>query len=272
MPHETFEHSIQDGRPVWLFEFGLGSQRWRYATGDRNRTWQGNIWQHRQISFDRMRESDTPRSDTLTVAAPADLPLVRLFQAIPPTEEISLDIRSLHVDDGTETARLQWGGSIVDVKHGKPGQCEIACQSIEASTERAGLRICYERGCPYALFDLFCGVNREDYRVPATIIGITGDSIEAAAVGEFGATWFTGGFIEWPANGIIQRRFVEAHSGTSLRLQAGTHGLAEGMAIDAFPGCARTAEVCADKFDNILSYGGFWMLPGKSPFDGHPVF
>jgi hypothetical protein len=49
-------------------------------------------------------------------------------------------------------------------------------------------------------------------------------------------------------------------------------GLYYGLAVNAYPGCNRTTTECVDKFDNLDNYGGVPDLPGKSPFDGDPVF
>jgi hypothetical protein len=44
------------------------------------------------------------------------------------------------------------------------------------------------------------------------------------------------------------------------------------MIVAAYPGCPRTIAVCDARFANHLRYGGVPHLPGKSPFDGDPVF
>ena len=49
-------------------------------------------------------------------------------------------------------------------------------------------------------------------------------------------------------------------------------GLRVGQDVVAYPGCARTIAICQSKFNNAPNFGGVPGLPGKSPFDGTPIF
>ncbi|MGP1665642.1 MAG: phage BR0599 family protein, partial [Rhodanobacter sp.] len=72
--------------------------------------------------------------------------------------------------------------------------------------------------------------------------------------------------------GALERRGIDEHLGKQLRLLGKSDGLLEGMDVKAYPGCQRTSAVCAAKYNNLLNYGGYPHLPGKSPFDGDPLY
>lgn len=272
MTFDARERSLRDGRPLRLYEFAYGPATWRYASGDRDQFLLVQTWRSLTggIIDEGIRQSGDPSSDALTITVPPDLPVVALLRTLPPTEEIAVVVRDVHVGDGE--ARVCWVGSLVDAKR-RGEAVELACENLLASMARGGLSLGWERSCPYAVYDHNCRKNRADYRTTASLIAVTGTTVEAGAFGAHPDTWFPGGYIEWETpEGAFERRFIKAQSGGVLTLLGGTPGLPVGLTVDAYAGCDRSAQTCVDKFDNIDNFGGFSMLPGKSPFDGTLVF
>ncbi|UJB18766.1 MULTISPECIES: phage BR0599 family protein [Lysobacter] len=67
-------------------------------------------------------------------------------------------------------------------------------------------------------------------------------------------------------------RGIRSHVGERLVLLGAGDGLRIGQAIIAYPGCGRSMAICHGKFNNAPNYGGAPGLPGKSPFDGTPIY
>ncbi len=269
MTFDTRERSIDDGKPIRLYEFTHGLTTWRYCTADRSITPGAQTWLSIAggVSDEGMRQSGDAATDALTITAPADLPVVRLFRGLPPTTEVAVVIRDMHAGDTEQV--VVWVGSIAQINRTGVDRVEIICDDLLASFERGGLALSYERACPYATYDHNCRVNRDLFRVDTTLIAASGTTVESAAFAAKPDGWFAGGFIEWQsAAGVTARRFVKAHTGTALTLLGGAAGLAAGAAISAYAGDDRSAATCANKFNNIDNFGGFPSLPGKSPFDG----
>ncbi len=152
-------------------------------------------------------------------------------------------------------------------------RAEIACQPLSASMDRVGLRLTYMRSCPHALYDVNCGVNRDQFKVAATVSTLTGSAIEYSSAAMLPDGRAAGGYIEWSiGSGELERRSILAHSGSTLTLLGGTDGLSAGQAITVYPGCRQTTADCHDYFANLDNFGGFPAMPGTSPFDGNPVF
>ena len=57
-----------------------------------------------------------------------------------------------------------------------------------------------------------------------------------------------------------------------MTLLGGSYSLLVGTSVYGYIGCQRTAQYCNDVVGNLDNYGGFEQMPGRSPFDGNPVF
>jgi uncharacterized phage protein (TIGR02218 family) len=100
-----------------------------------------------------------------------------------------------------------------------------------------------------------------------------GSIVTASEFASFADGWFTGGFIEFVTpQGFLETRMINRHLGASIRLLTPVLGMLAGDPVVAYPGCRRTVRDCIDKFNNYENYGGFPHIPGRSPYDGNPVF
>jgi uncharacterized phage protein (TIGR02218 family) len=184
---------------------------------------------------------------------------------------VSVIIRDIQY--GEAGHRVAWSGLVQGVKWPSPERAELICQTIGASMDRPGLSLSWDRGCPYAVFDADCGLNPADFETVATIDSLTTSSITSATFDALDDGYFAGGWVEWDiGSGEVETRGITRHVGGQLTLLGGTDGLLAGMQVRAYPGCPRTIQACETIFNNRANYGGFPHLPGKSPFDGDPIF
>ncbi len=272
MSFDTQEKSIADGKPVRLYLFELGgNQRWSFCTADRAITLLGITYRPMAISDDGIRMTGEASADTLKVIAPADLAVAALWRSVPPSDEVFLTIRDTHHGLGSTAADADvcWVGSIAGVRWPQDDRCEVICESLSSSMRRPGLRLTYQRGCPHSVYDVECRASRVLHAVQAAITGLDGASIQHNAAG---SGVYAGGFIEWQSNGRTERRGIDIEAGQKLTLLGGTAGLAVGGLLTLYPGCDGSSTVCNGRFNNMPNYGGFRHMPGKSPFDGDPVF
>lgn len=177
-------------------------------------------------------------------------------------------------------APIYWIGTVGNIKRPDPAKATILGRPITATFKRVGLRLCWTRGCPHALYDDECKVDPEDRRVNGTVFAAGGATVTvelAAPVAD--ASAFVGGIFEWeadPTTGTKDSRTIENVSGSGDTLTLTIFGTADRIEADAvcsiLPGCDLTPETCDGRFDNLANYGGFRQMAGKSPFDGTPVF
>lgn len=271
MTFDTVERSNFQGRPITLYEFRLGTTRWRYSSTDRDITLAGDVYVATPISDGGATQSGEPRNEDFVVTLPIDAAVVVAYKTAPPSEPIYLYVREHHF--GETDAAITWVGTVSTIRPGKLASAEIVANLFTASFNTNGLRLSWSRNCPHALYDHNCKVDKTLHAVPGTVTWLDGLNVKGVAFDALADGHFSGGFIEWPSPlGFTERRSIRKHVGENLELIDSTRGLTVGLAIIAYPGCKRTVEECDVKFNNFPNYGGFPHIPGKSPFDGTGVF
>lgn len=266
------EISQQHGQPIRLYLFRRGAFRWAYCTADRDITVNNQIFKGNcQVSDEGIEFTGTSSIDTVTLTMPSSLELAQVYRGTAPSDKIYLTVWDYHYQD--DDYLVSWMGAIYNVKFPEDHLAEVTCQSISASMDQPGLRLRWQRGCPYSLYDRRCKVDEVGFLTKGTVNSMSGLTINVASAADFPAGWFAGGYLEWEiGQGVFERRGIRNHSGASLILLGGTFGLSLGQSINYYPGCPRTMAACSNKFNNILNYGGVSALPGTSPFAGNPIF
>jgi len=284
MSFNSRETSAQDGRPGFLYEFYRTGITWRYTNLETPITFLGNVYTPVAISIGSVLQSGDAASDDLSITIATDAPLCTYLDTITPSEEIQIRLRKIHIDEAVANvvtgpaligdAPVHWNGSILTIKRTKLNERVFVCNTSQITLARGGLRLSWARNCPHVLYGRGCNVNRNSFLVTLAFITIV-DAITIAhtslALSPDG--YFSGGFIEWESlAGVTERMGISTHIGDTITLQGLTSPLSTGDTVASFPGCARIASVCSEKFNNMVNYGGINHLQGKSPFDGNPVF
>lgn len=273
MSFDLREASLADGQPISLYQFRRGVLRWSYTSAARDISYNSEIFRALPggISDDGIRRTGEISADRLKITAAADIEVAQLYRGVPPSVEIGLVIYEHHAGD--TDARAVWSGFVESVGWPALDRCSISAQALTSTLDVPGLRLTWDRSCGEPLYGRRCGVNRDLWRVDATIQSMTGSSVSSAAIGALAAGWFSGGFVEWPiGSGEFERRTVESHVGSQLSLMGGTAGLSIGQVLRCYPGCNRTAAQCAAKFDNLLRFRADPNMMGRNIFNGNPVF
>lgn len=272
MAFNIFQISGFLGRPVCLYEFVWGNDVYRYTSADRVIPFEGNDWEPIAIKDNGFTQGVTTQE--FVVELPRVHPIVELFRSTPPSLPIALTCRRFHKDDPAQEAAVYWVGTVGNVKIRDAIKAEILGIPISSTMRRTGLRLCWERGCPHALYGPGCEVNKEAFKAATTVIALTATTVTVASLGAWPPERFAGGFIEWEAtaNGTVDRRAVERADNTVLHLLGSSDRIEVGQAVSVYLGCDLTPQTCQGVFNNLPNHGGFEMLAGKSPFDGNPVF
>lgn len=272
MSFDSSERSLADGEPIRLYQFSRGVLRWNYTSADRDIDHLNQVFKSLRgsIGDGGIRQTGQTAPDTLKLTAPADIEVAQLYRGMPPSSSVGLTVFARHYE--VDAYLVIWAGEIRSVRWPALDRCEITASPLTERLEMQGLRLGWERGCPHALYSLACGVNRDLYRVDATVQDLDGASISNGAFEAYPAGYFTGGYIEWAiSGGEYEQRGIEQHTGSTLSLLGGSAGLQAGQAVRVYPGCRQTVASCKS-FNNLPNYGGIPHLAGESPFDGRNVF
>ncbi|KVR21727.1 hypothetical protein WK13_34885 [Burkholderia ubonensis] len=232
----------------------------------------GTTYKGIQISDDGIKITG-PGADSLKITMQADADLAALFIGTPPSGDVWVRIRRWQWGSG-EQPIAAYIGTITQSNRPTPGTLELTCDNLGSSFTTNGLRLCWSRMCPHVLYDPNgCGANKNAYRMDGTLTYAAKGQLKLDEVGKMPDGWFDGGFVEWYiAPGVLERRGIEWHQGTTLSLLGFSDGFEIGQKVSVYAGCDRTITTCDRKFKNAPNYGGAPYLPGKSPYDGDPVF
>lgn len=283
MAFDTIEASPEDGRPVAFYEFTFGSTTWRYTSADQDITISSVVWSRAAISDDGVRQTGESTTDALQLTAPSWIGPAQVFMEGSPSQPILLTIRTKH--EGDAEIRVVYSGEISQINFPLPGSCRITCETTSASMQREGLRLGWQRSCPYTLYDpLTCRLDRTAWGVNFTVTAINGEVVTVLAAVAKTRSYFSLGFIQWahPTRGVEYLQLenmadigvgppAPPSTTVMLHLLDLPGSLYVGATGTAYPGCSFTPASC-QAFSNFDNYGGYTTIPGKSPFDGNPVF
>lgn len=272
MTFNTVETSNDEGRPIYLYAFTLGAATWRYTSSDADVNLNGYRWRAEPISDNGVKLTGDAVTDNLEITASSSIAPAQMFIGTPPSQAIMVSI--FHYHEGDTDAVLGYVGEVLQVNQPEPGTAILICDTISASMKRDGLRLGWQRNCPYALYDdLTCRASKAAHAINAVVYDVTDNVVAFTGMDSVADGTLDGGFIEWehPSRGT-EFRAIEKQIGSTCEMFGLADGLYYGLTVKVYPGCARTTADCTDKFDNLDNYGGVPDLPGKSPFDGDPVF
>lgn len=280
MSFDALEVSNQDGKPIALYEFVQGApptngRAWFFNSSDRDITWDhpvygSTVYAAEAISDSGIQISGGSEENEATVTMPLSNAVAQLYNGTPPATKVNLTIRRIHYGD--DEAPIYWMGSISSRKIPQDGQAQLLCNALIATFTRAGLRLAYERQCPHPLYaPTTCKAVKDP--ISLTITGLTGTSITADNFATKADGKFNGGYVEWSIVGTLtETRMIDQHVGTTVTILGLTDGLEVGMTITGYIGCDHSRVGCDSDHANLPNYGGFAHMPGRSPFDGDPVF
>lgn len=271
MSFPALETSIASGQPIELFDFRRSAVHWRYAGADRDVTLTGATYAAGPWSTGGYTSAGDPTQETLTVTGPLAADVADQFAVIAPSDPVYLTIYRLHAGDTDPEA--WWVGQVTAVAR-KPDHLEFTGESIVTAQTAQGLRIGWQKSCPFAIYDGGCTLDPAAFAFTATVTGVTGQTLTAAEFADPGKTpagRLAGGFVSWNAgDGLTERRAIVAHAGDTITLINASAGITVGTVVTAHLGCDQTLATCHDVFDNLDNYGGVPGLPDVNPFSQSP--
>lgn len=120
----------------------------------------------------------------------------------------------------------------------------------------------YQPSCTNTLFDIACGLLRQNFMVQTTIeSGSTAARILCQVNQPQG--WFTQGVIEFldGANAGLKRTIRKHESGALLLTLPLLEAPQVGQRIKIYPGCDKRLETCQNRFNNFSNFRGAPFIP-----------
>lgn len=258
-------------RKVELYDFSYGVAHFRYANGVRAVSWQSQQYDPAALDRGAIHAGSDPSRNTLDITAPLSLPLLDLFRPVGTLQRIGLTLYRQNVNGSTAAI---WNGEIGSVEFAGD-KATIHCLPPLAALNSLGLKRAWQKSCPHVLYGAGlgqCNASRTAVQTSATLTGVAGDVINAAAFAAQADGWWAGGYIEWDDGTVVQRRFISSHAADAVTLLTPAAPLVVGDVVTALPGCDHTLATCNSKFANAVNYGGQPWIPTKNPMGGQEVF
>lgn len=260
----AFENSQAGGSPVELYTLALGTETFRWASGEEDYVYSGDTFEAVEISRSRILISAEQRQDVLNVSLPGDNELVRRYVDIVPGKRATLTVQRVHRDDPDQEAVVLFKGIVQSVAFTSDGtKASLAIRPLTVGLSQNIPRFTYQALCNHFLYDSGCKVNQNSFKYTATVSTVVGSTITVPGISANGADWAVGGFVQ---TGSSDFRLVLAQTGDDLRLLLPFASSPLGSSVDVFAGCDHTIGTCKIKFNNVVNYGGFAFVPLKNIF------
>lgn len=270
MSFNDIENSEYLSEPVDLFQFVRGGSNWRYTTADADQTLGGITYLAIPITCSDLEQSQEMSRNPITIEMDKDAEFLRQYRASPPSDVVSLTILRFHEGDSEVVTR--WVGRVVNVTF-QERTVKVRCEPIFTSMKRPVLRRQYQTACPHVLYGAQCALSSASWGVEATLQAVNGTALSSGTFDLEPDGYYAGGFVEWQvAGGNLEKRFIVAHVGTTITINIPFVNIPGNAEVKVYPGCDHTLATCADKFSNVLNYGGQPFFPDKNPMNGTSIF
>jgi len=260
MTYDAFETSQRSGAPVECYKFVSGGSVYLYTSADAYIDVGGESYAPTAISRGVVDQSQEDAAGETVITLPRSLPLAVEFMAYTPPAPVQVTIFRRHRADAE--AITVFSGEVGSARF-QGSDARLSCLPTPALLSRVLPRLYFQVECNWPLYSAGCGLNKEDYRDDGTVSGIAGATVTAAVFGTRAAGYYVNG---WAENANGDRRFIIAHSGSTITLLAPFFGLAVSDAISAFAGCNRLESDCVTKFGNLANHSGAPRAPLKNPW------
>ncbi len=272
------EASVADSEPVELYEFTRedsveGASSWRYANGESAIVFQGLIYSATPgIHRSNIQQTGETTSMQATVTIPRTACVTDALSGPRSPAPIKLTIYRWQrgLDSDTEFAVLYRGEIAGSVFAGS--LVELTCQAEESSWSDGLTRVYTQRMCPHMLYDTFCGADAAARTVALKLLTISDDlltiTVEEQDVDEshvgMDSHYYVNGYITFMGREV----FVTAQDTNTLTLQTPLVDIEADDLFTGTAGCNRTQEDCDTIHDNVDRFGGFPLMPDRSPWLG----
>jgi hypothetical protein len=266
---DSFELSRFLGRPVRLFRFERQGLVWRFCNAPRDLTIGGVTYIAAQIERSEIRQTVERAKDKVTITFPylrdpdaAELPPTQAlgdnWHPYAPADAVRVICMATHIGD-TDPPKVEWMG-IVTQPQFTDVELTLTCEQGPATPRAVNQGPKWQKGCwktVYSTGPRGCGLDPDAFAVSVTLSGVSGLTVTASAFATAPLS-LAGGWVEWTrADGLVERRSIRSHSGSSVALWYGATDLAAGLAVVARPACEQTWDACAARFpDPENHYGG----------------
>lgn len=283
MTFKAFESSRRSGKPTHLFLFGRQANAWRFTNADRALTLGGKTYTSAPISRSAIKQTIEKAQDNVTITLPysmdpnaIELPVTQSlgdnWHPYIPSDPISVMCMATHLNDPDQELAVQWIGYVQQPKF-TDGQLELTCVPPGQISKAMYQGAKWQTSCWKTVYSTGirgCNLVSANFEATATLTDVNGLTVTAAEFNGL-ALSLAGGEMWWArSDGLIERRSIMAHNGSTITLLYGAADIAIGLAVTVRPACERTFAACTAR-NNTDNYGGAIYKPVANPYNGQSM-
>ncbi len=267
----TAEVGLETAAPYELYKFARAGKAWHYTTRETSVSFGGDTYVPAVISREAITQNGEDQTMSVLFSLPRDNDLVAEFIGIVPPDPVAVFVYRNHQGlDASETKTIFLGEvSKVDITN---SLAQISCSSLESAFTQPIGRVHVQPSCPWMLYEAQCGVSPTGFTHTGTVMSISTDGLTYVVGSMTTIDPDTTFYVRGTLSKDGQPRFIIAQSGaagtyTFTLMTAFNPAPVVGDTVTATAGCDRTLAVCKNRFNNLLRFGGFPFLPGRSPWE-----
>lgn len=254
---------------LYWFTWGA-STHYRYTNWHETLSFADEDWEAKPVGRTEVERGTKLMSNKTKVRGPYDLAPFSYFLAYNTPTPCQLRILRYFPDGGVDKAWCLFNGWATSSEL-KQKEVTLLCVDKTYLLEREMLRVLFQSGCNWRVFDALCGLDRDDWKVGSppdrTITAVNGNELTVSNLGVYANDYFTGGFLE--LNG--HKHTILDHTNPNKIWVLFQHtDLVVGQAVILYPGCDGNLATCGAKFSNN-NFLGFPFVPIENPAEEVPV-
>jgi len=262
---DQLEVSIEDSRPIELYEFQISGTTYRRTSSEGTVTYSGVDYTPVAIKRTAYQEAKEQKSTSITIKIPTDDVIATNFIAVQPSYIMNVTVYRIQPNSVPATASIiMFAGYVASVAF-KDEICELRCIPNNELFTREMPRFSFQGLCNHILYDSGCGLSEGSYLHSGKVLGVTDDVLLTIQALPTTGSPFIGGYVSLPDGS--ESRLIIDQSGTQVRILYPFKQNVSGGTLYAYQGCDHSVTTCAQKFNNVLNYGGFPFVPSINPFN-----
>lgn len=277
MSFEQYEESLFHGEPVelYLFVYGTGVTEFvAYTDCEIPITHDGRTFNPQPIERDALNASGSLDKSGIGVKIDGTSTIAELFRVYPPSQTVTLVIKTGHIGDPDSDFNVIWTGRVLSCGW-EENIATLTCEPVASSMTRTGLRRHYQYGCPHALYMGTsaggCRASKSAATRSTVVTGVSSSLVTLASDwnGTREKQKFINGLFEWtsPTGSVIRRSILRVNSATNVITMSGPiPAMPVGATVSVVLGCNHQMTDCASLHNNINDFGGQPWIPTKNPF------
>lgn len=271
MTYSAFETSVEDSRPVEIFEITAGSTSFFYTSAEDDQLVGAQTYTAvAGLQRGPTTEGPEQREDDFQIELPTSDPLAQIFTGVMPGFRVRLQVRRFQRGDTPTPEVVQIFDGFIQSASFKLQirKTILTARPVIASIGKQIPRRTYQSACNHVLYDpSTCQVDDTDpaFRASAlSVASMVGNdlTVTSGLAGTYADSFMNGGYVE--VIGGADFRLILVHVGNVLTLLLPFS--VTPPTVNVFAGCAHVISVCFSKFDNVDRYGGFAFVPTRNVF------